>query len=410
MSCSKEYLISLYIDGQLSEKQEQKVREHLLKCRHCKKVYEEFNNLQELLDNVDKNVEIVEPTYEESLMATRKILKAVRELKEKGDTDFDDMPPLTQFTKPVKNNKRKFFYTVSSLAASVVLAVTLSVLYFNQPDTAGPTKVVGVPEIPEESSTVDLPSVVDSPPNNEVVVLPKKELPQTDIQPELSDFDLAKENVADDLPEESELNGLPPDYIETKIAKVKEPDEPINVVSDPIEPEQPQKPPEIKKIAEVFQVDEDKIKEPVELQVVVSERFYPAQLADAGSGVNVSYQKVINEYGETEYKVDPTGTAQAVHLKAEEHINEFRKEIIELVNSDKVEGMIIDTQSKDVLVVDIPKRNYKWFISILEDHGKAQMMLGPFVESIDDMDNLDANNNDLVRMRITLDISKDVQN
>ena len=378
MGCSKEYLVSLYIDGQLSEKQEQEVREHLLKCRHCKKVYEDLNKLQKLLDKVEEDVEIVEPTHEESLLATRRILKLARELKEKGDTGGDDMPSLTQFPQERKSNKRKLFYAVSSLAASIVLAVTLSVIYFDKIIPHKPIVIVESTETPGESSTLELPPVVESPPNNQVVLLPKE-----------SDND-------------SDLPAIIPEIL---------PPTPVGDHKPIVEPPQPTKPdqPGTTEVAEAVQVDENKKKEPVELQIVVSQRFYPAQFADAGSSVNVSYQPVINEYGEKEYKYDPTGTAQAEQLEAVQHIKEFKEDIVKLITSDKVEGVIIDDQSKDILIVDIPKRNLKWFADILKTHGKAQMISGPFVESIDNMELVDSNKNDLIRIQITLDISKDIQ-
>ena len=161
-------------------------------------------------------------------------------------------------------------------------------------------------------------------------------------------------------------------------------------------------------------IDEKEASEPVSFQFVVSQRFYPAQVADAGSGVNVSYSEVTNEYGEKEYVYDPEGEAQNTRLDSKEHINAFRQDIVNLIIGDKVEGVIVNesynqTPDENVLVFDIPQKNLKQFVNELKLHGETQTLLGPFVDQMDNIQpNLDSN--DLMRIRITLDISRDISN
>ena len=75
MSSSEKYLVSLYIDNQLSKEQEQEVLEHLLQCSRCRKIYDEFVALQKLLARLEEDVAILEAAYETRLLTTGKLLK-----------------------------------------------------------------------------------------------------------------------------------------------------------------------------------------------------------------------------------------------------------------------------------------------------------------------------------------------
>ena len=159
---------------------------------------------------------------------------------------------------------------------------------------------------------------------------------------------------------------------------------------------------------------EDETKEQIAFQVVLSQRFYPADLADAGSGVQVNYQEITNEYGEKEYKYDPEGKSEDKQLDSQEHINDFRQDIVNLVTGDKIQGAVINAadsgnNEQDILILDIPKRNLKLFINELKTQGEAQTLSGPFVDNIDNIE-ADSSDNDTLRIQITLDISRDVSN
>ncbi len=458
MNCSKEYLITQYIDGQLSEHQAQEVRKHLLQCMHCKKVYEEIKKLKALIESIKPNEEIVEPSFEESLMATRKILRAIQD-GDYEDSDFEDVSL-------VHSQKKNRFYFI---AASVAVCCAITSLFLYRADFfhSGTSPVIVVSVAPLDDQSAYIPDTLAS--GGETVILPEKPLQPPEIQSNLPENQL----VAD------KINSLihPPDHDDRLIPVDKtnfmipvavnqpitvpgadgideEPDSSTNLMAEQIASTislplaeyisrykeaisknddvlafevlrtAKQNYPADKEIQNIYieymdryeklvRIEKQNIKEPVKLQLLVSQRFYPVDVADAGSSVPISYKEVINEYGDPELIYDPANAIATQQLNAKDNITDFRRLIISIVTGDKVKGKVVnrlaaERESGDVLFVDIPVKNLPWLLSVLKTHGEAKEILGPYQDSFD-IDQLDLNSDEMFRMQITVDISKDVK-
>ncbi len=569
MSCSKEILVMQYIDGELPESQQQEIKEHIAHCPHCAKLYKQFAALNNMIDKAKSEEEIVEHTFEESMMATRKILQLIRD-KEDTPTDNEDDWGENESPELHSPQKKNRWIQVAAVAAAVVFlcAVSTPFLYRNyfskpvqvavtapddsdndvmlvlQPTIMFPDNdTVLLPDqpvdvataIPEPSVKTDISYKLDENlnlvatdtssielPDNDYFIpkssLPKKDVVRADLHKsemdgqfcqsggtsvksiKLSDdpfhelianksvlyrtagsqetsqssaelleiFDemmydpidsmddslliaepphlhrgkgamastLLTEMLFDTYEDEDMVTVQltqyvpPPSFIRllilnlqshetvpSYIARHKEAIESDDMtLALAIIEEAKECYPEDKAIDEAYntaliRLEKERIKEPVEIQYVVSEQFYAADVADAGSGVMPSYTKVTNEYGETEDQYDPTSSVKEKKLEAQPHIADFREEIIKIVTGKKVQGVVINQisatkENSDVLIVDIPRKNVQYFISILETYGKAQPELGPDRDTFD-KNNLDVNNDDKVRMWITLNIAKD---
>ncbi len=457
MSCSKEVMLSEFIDGQLSEKDAQEIREHLLNCKHCAKVYEELKALNSLFHYMRSKEEIKGPSFEESLMATRKILQSIRKEDPPADDGDSTITPFPK--KKTKIKKGKSFVFPLSIAASVILLGVVSTLVLHNLGVFQHSDLVMESSPSFAGTSVNIAQLNSSGPQGDTVILPDTPTNapeiEPEIEPEISDMTVARKiNELLEPPAPNTKTGeddylLQPGTQETTIANsdMGFADEGQSAEDVPL-PQQPTKPsvetyiakfnealennhvsdaisiiatakqnyPEDtainQKYEEALDLEKDGLKTPVELQVVISQRFYPADFADAGSSVKINYTPVTNEYGETVFAYDPNEEVIAEQLDAADHIDTFRQQMIDLVTSSKVKGIVVNrlsvlNGSDDILIVDIPQKNLAWFMSVLKTHGDAKELLGPDSES-DDMESLDTNEDGMVRMHITLDISQDI--
>lgn len=132
------------------------------------------------------------------------------------------------------------------------------------------------------------------------------------------------------------------------------------------------------------------------------------QVADATGNVAIGYKKIINIYGEEEYRSTvPSDSKPELH-DITQQIQDYKDQVTLIVNDSDIQGNVYAfvPGPPPYLFVEIPVANFDLFVSKLKYIGAPQKILGPADASDAKPSEFDHNSDSKIQTKVIIDITQ----